>query len=102
MDYDLIKEFIEPELLVLIPVLYAIGMGLKKTEKVKNNFIPIILGISGIILAGLWCISSAELSNVQQTAACLFAALTQGILCASGSVFVDQVIKQSTFSKKES
>lgn len=94
MDMELLKEFIQPELLVLVPVLYAIGIAIKKSERIKDNYIPAILGIIGIVLAGLWCCSTANLSGGQVIATCIFAAITQGILCASASVFVNQLIKQ--------
>lgn len=95
MDFEMIKDFIQPELLILIPVLYAIGVAIKRSEKIKDNYIPSILGVTGIILAGLWCMSSTPLSDGQTIVACIFAAITQGILCASGSVFVNQIIKQT-------
>ena len=47
---EILKEFVKPELLILIPVLYLIGAGLKNS-KFKNNLIPIALGIFGIILS---------------------------------------------------
>ena len=94
MNMEMLKEFIQPELLVLVPVLYAIGVGMKKSERIKDNYIPAILGIIGIVLAGLWCCSTANLSSGQDIATCIFAAITQGILCASASVFVNQLIKQ--------
>ena len=33
------EEFIKPELLILIPVLYAVGIGLKKS-RVSDTLIP--------------------------------------------------------------
>ena len=30
--YDLLKEFIKPEFLVLVPVLYLIGMAVKRSS----------------------------------------------------------------------
>ena len=102
MDYELIKEFIEPELLILIPVLYALGAGLKKPKKIKDNFIPTILGVAGVILAGIWCFANAELSTYQQVATCLFVAITQGVLSAAGSVYVNQIVKQTSTMLKDS
>ena len=45
--FEAFKEFIKPELLILIPVLYLIGIGMKKSE-VKDKFIPLLLGIVAI------------------------------------------------------
>lgn len=43
-------EYIQPELLILIPVLYLIGYAIKKTSLISSRFIPLILGVIGIIL----------------------------------------------------
>lgn len=95
MDINMLKDFIKPELLILIPVLYAIGICLKKSEKVADSLIPSLIGIAGIILAGLWCLSTTPLSDTQTIVLCVFTAITQGVLCAAGSVFINQLIKQS-------
>ena len=51
MDF---KEYIKPELIILIPVLYVIGAGIKKCKRISDNCIPLILGIIGTILSALW------------------------------------------------
>ncbi len=43
-----ITEFIKPEAAILVPVLYFIGVGIKKSE-VKDKYIPLILGVLGMI-----------------------------------------------------
>ena len=48
-----ITDFIKPELLILVPVLYIVGLGLKKTS-LSDKFIPLILGASGVILSAIW------------------------------------------------
>ena len=45
-----ITNYIQPELLVLIPALYFIGVGLKKTA-MPDRFIPLVLGAAGIGLS---------------------------------------------------
>lgn len=82
------EQFIKPELLILVPVLYAIGVGLKKS-KVNDKYIPYILGASGILLAALYVCGTEAF-----TAMSVFTAITQGILCAAGSVYANQLIKQ--------
>lgn len=84
-----IKQFILPELLVLVPVLYILGAGIKKTTLIPDKFIPIILGACGIILSCLWVIANTEFS-VQS----IFTAITQGILVAGASVYINQIVKQ--------
>lgn len=84
-----ILKFISPELLVLIPVLYFIGMGAKKTTLIADKFIPLVLGICGIVLSCLYVLGTNGFSVVG-----LFTAVTQGILVAGASVYCNQLIKQ--------
>ena len=84
MDYtEIIKEMIKPELLILIPVLYFIGVAIRKSEKIKNEYIPMLIGIGqGILLA-------------------VFTAITQGVLVAGVSVYINQIIKQKKYLEEE-
>lgn len=91
------QEYIKTELLILIPVLYFIGIGLKKS-KIPDKRIPIVLGISAIALSAIWVFATTEMSNMKETASALFTAVTQGILVAGGSVYANQIYIQS---KKE-
>ena len=49
-----IINYVKPELLVLSVVLYFIGFGLKKTQTLTDKYIPVILGVVGIILCAIW------------------------------------------------
>lgn len=97
MDF---QEFIKPELLILIPVLYLIGMAIKKS-KINDRHIPWILGVCGVLLSGVYLFATEPIGGSQAVATALFTALTQGILCAGASVYVDQIIKQAKQPKKE-
>ena len=46
-------EYIKPELLVLIPVMYLIGMAVKKS-RIKDKYIPLIIGLASVLLCILW------------------------------------------------
>lgn len=92
MDY--LTDYIKPELLILIPVLYLIGMGLKKSQSVADRKIPLILGACGILLAAVYVLAAAPISSWQSGMAALFTAITQGVLCAGGSVYIHQLLKQ--------
>lgn len=91
---EMIQEMIRPELLVLIPVLYFIGMGLKKSATFANRYIPLLLGLTGMVLALLYLAATQPVENSQEIAALLFGGITQGVLCAGCSVYVNQLIKQ--------
>ena len=88
------QEFIQPELLILIPVLYFIGVAIKKS-KIKDNLIPFILGVVAILLAGIYLFASEEINGSQAVATAIFTAITQGVLCAAASVYANQIIKQA-------
>lgn len=92
MDMNLLKEFIKPELLILIPVLFLIGIMIKNTLIIKDKFIPLILGVSGIVLAIVWLLATEGTSNIFML---IFTAITQGVLCAGASVYIDQLVKQT-------
>ena len=88
------QEFIKPELLVLIPVLYFIGKGIKKSP-IKDNFIPILLGGTGILLSAIYLFAAEAVIGSQAVFTAIFTSVTQGILCAAAAVYTDQIIKQA-------
>ena len=91
------QEYIKTELLVLIPVLYFIGIGLKKS-KISDKRIPTLLGISAVVMSAIWVIATADISGVQEAASAIFTAVTQGVLVAGASVYANQLYIQA---KKE-
>ena len=92
-----LEEFIKPELLILIPVLYVVGVGLKKS-KLRDNLIPLVLGGISIILSTAWVIATSNISTLNDVAYAMFVSITQGILSAGASVYINQIYIQS---KKE-
>lgn len=90
---EILKEFVKPELLILIPVLYLVGSGLK-VSKFKDNFIPISLGILGIILSCIYVFATSTIAAKQDILMAIFISITQGILVAGCSVYFNQIYKQ--------
>ena len=88
-----ITSYIEPELLITVPVLYALGAMIKRSE-LANRLIPLILGGMGIVLATVYSFSVSEASGAKEVLGLLFAGVTQGLLCASASVYANNIIKQ--------
>ena len=86
MDYT---QFIKPELATLIPALYALGSIIKHTQKIPDNYIPMILGIVGLVLSCVYIFSVESFCGVS-----VFTAVVQGILCAAGAVYGNQLYKQ--------
>lgn len=93
--FDMLMEFIMPELLVLIPVLYLLGIMFKKSQ-IADKHIPLLLGLLSVVLCTLYVLSSANIAGYKEFATALFSSITQGVLCAGASVYVNQVIKQAT------
>ena len=85
---DLI-EYVEPSLVMLIVVLYFIGIGLKKTKLIRDNYIPLVIGAAGIVIAALYLYGTEGFSALST-----YRAVSQGILCAGMSVYVNQMYKQ--------
>lgn len=92
---DIIKEFIKPELLILVPVLYIIGMGFKASA-LNNKFIPVLLGTISIVLSALYVFATTDIAGAKNIAMAAFVAITQGVLIAGASVYFNQIYKQST------
>ena len=89
MEY--LMEFIKPELIILVPVIYLIGISLKRTQLISDKYIPLLLGAISIILCVLH-VASSHSFGVEVA----FASVTQGILVAGASVYCNQILKQYT------
>ena len=82
-------EYIKPELLILVPVLYILGAMIKESQTISNRYIPAILGGVGVLLSLLYVIGSTGFS-----ATGVFTAITQGILIAGAAVYTNEMIVQ--------
>jgi len=78
MTEQMIAEFITEQAMILVPVLLILGLAIKKIEKIKNKYIPIILLVFGVVLANLYLGFSIEAS-------------IQGVLVVGLAVFVHQL-----------
>lgn len=81
---DVINQYVRAELLILIPVLYAVRKFLQKM-KVKECRIPLIVGISSVVLCALHTFSTVTLTDWACVLMAVFASLTQGLLIAFAS-----------------
>ncbi len=88
-----LQNYIKPELLVLIPVLYLVGVAIKKSA-ISDRLIPAILGGVSVLLCGIWVLANCPVGNASEIATAIFTAITQGVLLAGASVYADQFIKQ--------
>lgn len=83
-----LTTYVNTESLVVIPMLYVIGMMLKGTNRVTDNYIPLILVVIGIAI----CIGINGF-NVNS--------IIQGVLVTGVSVYTNQLIKQVSKSNPE-
>ena len=81
-----LREFIEEQMLILVPVLYVFGMLLKNTPRVPDWTIPWALLVVGTALAVL--LLEDPLHGV-----------IQGVLVTGATVLAHQLVKQ-TLKKK--
>ena len=89
-----IMNYVKPELIVVAIALYFLGMWLKQAAFVKDKYIPLVLGIVGIFVCGIWVMATATFATGQDIARAIFTAVVQGILVAGLSTYVNQIIKQ--------
>lgn len=94
-----IMNYVKPELIVVAVVLYFVGMGLKQAQAVKDKYIPIILGGTGIVLCAIWVLATSPLGTGQDIAMAVFTAIVQGILVAGLSTYINQIVKQANKSE---
>ena len=92
---EVLKEYIKPELIVVAVVLYFVGMGIKNTELIKDKYIPVILGVLGVIISAIYIIATSTISGYQEVLTVIFTAIVQGILVAGAAVYANQIIKQN-------
>lgn len=90
MDF---MTYVKPELAVLIPALIGLGMVLKNTEKIKDNYIPLVLTGASLALSCLYVLGTEGV-----TALSIYTAIVQGFICVSGAVYGNQLYKQATKS----
>lgn len=90
-----IMNYVKPELIVVALVLYIIGIAIKKAEYINDKYIPLILGVIGIVLAAIWVFANSPLNTTQDVLMAVFTSIIQGILVAGLSTYVNQLIKQS-------
>lgn len=90
-----IIEYINPELLVLVPFLYILGLFLKDSRAIPDNLIPVILGGVGVLVAIVWVLASTVPVGAAAIALAIVTALIQGVLVAGAAVYCNQIIKQA-------
>ena len=86
-------EYISPELISLLPILYATGTLLKKSS-ISDWMIPFIIGLISIILSCAWTSATATITSAADIFVSLASGIMQGVLCASVTVYAHNLVKQ--------
>ena len=89
-----LQEYIKPELLVLVPLMFGLGAALKADKRFPSANIPYTLAVAGMALAALYGAATAQLDGWQSVALAVFTAIVQGVIAAGCSVYVNQIVKQ--------
>ena len=84
-----VSQYIQPELLILVPVLYLVGEGIKRS-RTPDEVIPLVNGLLGMMLATLYCFATRGDGSVAMT---LFTGIVQGILCAAAATYLYEAQK---------
>lgn len=90
-----ITNYVKPELIVVAIALYFVGMALKQAQAVKDKYIPLILGGISIVICAIYVFATCTCGTEQDIAMAIFTAITQGILIAGLSTYVNQIVKQA-------
>lgn len=91
---EIALKYVKPELLCLSAALYFLGLWIKQSELIKDKYIPLINGAVGIVLCALYVLATVSSYTFRECLLALFTAITQGILIAGLSTYVNQIGKQ--------
>lgn len=91
-------QYIKPELLILLPVLYGIGAIIKKIPKIPDWLIPFILLLVSVIITFIYVLA---MSGFAFTGELIATSLIQGICLALATVGSNQLYKQATQKRNE-
>ena len=92
--FEVIKEYVKPELLIVAIVLFFVGKGIKNSEVIKDKYIPIILGIIGVVISAIYVLATSEIAGYQSILMMIFTAIVQGIILAGLAVYANENITQ--------
>lgn len=92
----MLTQYIRPELLVLVILLYCIGIAIKKTKYIADELIPFILGVISILICAVYIVAVTDTPHgYQEVLSIIFNIIIQGICCAAAAVYFNQTYKQT-------
>ena len=90
--------FIPENLLILVAAIYVMGIFLKRLERVKDNYITVILMLFAITFAILLNVINSQYKVVYEA---IINAVLQGILCWGVAIGINQTAKQISKAKEQ-
>ena len=88
-----VTDYIKPELIIVAVALYFLDMGIRKTGLVKEKFIPLIIGVSGVVICALYVFATCQCAGAADVAMAAFTSVTQVLVVSGVSIFAKQIIK---------
>jgi hypothetical protein len=92
MSWEVISELIKPELFLLVPFCWVLGLFLKNTEKFQDKRIPSVLWGIGVLFSFLYLQFMIE--GDYELPQRIIAAFVDGTFIAGLAVFGSQQVKQ--------
>lgn len=93
MDLTNITNLVPSNLAILVAGIYIMGIFLKKTETVKDNYITMLLMVFSIIFAVLLVMINGQYKTIFEA---IVNGMLQGVLCWGVAIGVNQTAKQLT------
>ena len=90
----LVKEYISPETVWLVPCLYALGSIIKHSIRIDDTLIPGILCLVGVLLSALVSVAACEPVGWMQWVILAAVSVGQGYVLAAAAICLNQLLKQ--------
>ncbi len=90
----LVKEYVLPETVWLVPCLYALGSIIKRSIRIVDTLIPGILCLVGVLLSALVSVAACEPVGWMQWVTLIAVSIGQGYVLAAAAICLNQLIKQ--------
>ena len=88
------QTYLQPTLVILVPVLAVIGKMIKTSEKINDKLIPLLLGLIGVGLGFLFEVNNFNEFSFRMVTEVLYFSVTQGFIAAGIAVYGNQMYKQ--------
>lgn len=102
IDASVLAAFLTPKHMIIIVFLYVVGMGLKKYETLKDNYIPLILTVLSFLLCLMLTLSDEPVPvTFQSTMGMAYNVIFQSFSCVAAAVYFNQLGKQLLVKYKD-